>query len=223
MTATTINTFPSLHSWSSPRSWALALIVLLHLGFFWVLTNGLSIHMPTVFDPAPPVLIPDTSMRTPPLAPKPIDDVKVITRDQVNVLPPVVDIPVPEDSTGVTGVLVPEPTQPGDFRVGGDVAPPAPVLVEPRIDSRRGLSEPYYPPADIRQGHEGTVVLSLHILADGRVGEVKLHSSSGFDRLDESAMREAKKWRFVPGTSDGSPLAMWKQVPITFRLNTVTR
>jgi hypothetical protein len=32
-------------------------------------------------------------------------------------------------------------------------------------------------------------------------------------------MREAKRGRFIPGTSDGSPLAMWKQVPITFRLN----
>ena len=42
MTATTINTFPSLHSWSSPRSWALAIIVLLHMGFFWALTHGLS-------------------------------------------------------------------------------------------------------------------------------------------------------------------------------------
>jgi protein TonB len=52
---------------------------------------------------------------------------------------------------------------------------------------------------------------------------VKLERSSGFEKLDESAMREARKWRFIPGTSDGSPLAMWKQVPITFRLNEAAR
>jgi len=72
----------------------------------------------------------------------------------------------------------------------------------------------------IRSGAEGTVVLSIYILADGRVGEVKLISSSGFAKLDQSALREAKKWRFIPGTSDGKPMAMWKQVPVTFRLNT---
>ena len=59
MSATTINTFPSLHSWSSPRGWAMALIVLLHVGFFWVLTNGMSVQMPTWFEPEPPRLIPE--------------------------------------------------------------------------------------------------------------------------------------------------------------------
>jgi protein TonB len=220
MTATTINSFPSLHNWSSPRSWALAIIVVLHLGFFWVLTNGLSISIPHVFDTAPPELIPVNTIPTPP-KPKPIDDVKVTPHQNVTVVEPVLKIPVSEEPT--TAPYVPEPTPPGDFTNTGDVSPPAPVVVEPRIDSRRGLTEPFYPPAEIRQGHEGTVVLSLHILADGRVGEVKLHSSSGYPKLDESAMREAKRWRFIPGTSDGSPLAMWKQVPITFRLNTVTR
>jgi protein TonB len=223
MTATTINTFPSLHSWSSPRSWALAIIVLLHMGFFWVLTNGLSVKLPTFLDPQPPVLIPDVEPQPIPRTPtKPLDDVQVKTHQQVTVVPPVIDIPVIEDREYL-GPSVTEPTPPGVFTDTGDVSPPAPVVVEPRIDSRRGLSEPFYPPGEIRQGHEGTVVLSLHILADGRVGEVKLQSSSGYPKLDESAMREAKRWRFVPGTSDGSPLAMWKQVPITFRLNQVNR
>jgi periplasmic protein TonB len=146
----------------------------------------------------------------------------VTTHQRVTVVEPELNFPVVEDGE-YFGPNVTEPTPPGVFTDTGDVSPPAPVVVEPRIDSRRGLSEPFYPPGEIRQGHEGTVVLSLHILADGRVGEVKLQSSSGYPKLDESAMREAKRWRFVPGTSDGSPLAMWKQVPITFRLNQVNR
>jgi protein TonB len=216
MTATTINTFPSLHNWSSPRSWALAIIVLLHLGFFWVLTNGLSISMPPVFNRPPPELI---QVEQPPAPPKPQTpiDFKVTTHQQVTVVEPVLKIPVSEETP--ESIYVPEPTKPGDITNTGDVSPPAPVVVEPRIDSRRGLTEPPYPASEIRQGHEGTVVLSLHILADGRVGEVKLERTSGFPKLDDSAMREAKRWRFIPGTRDGSPFAMWKQVPITFRLN----
>ena len=221
MSATTINTFPSLHSWSSPRSWAMAIIVLLHVGFFWVLTNGMSITIPKVFDSRPPELLPQIEQPTPP-KPKPVVEPQIKPVERVTyVEPEPVDLPPLDDSN--LGVYVPEPTPPGDFTIPGDVSPPAPVLVEPRIDSRRGLTEPTYPPAEIRQEHEGTVLVSLQILADGRVGEVKLARSSGFPKLDESAMREAKRWRFIPGTSDGTPQAMWKQVPITFRLNQVTR
>ncbi len=34
MSAMTVNSFPSMRNWNSPRAWALAIIVLLHLGFF---------------------------------------------------------------------------------------------------------------------------------------------------------------------------------------------
>jgi protein TonB len=217
MTATTINTFPSLHSWSSPRGWALAIIVLLHLGFFWALTNGLSIRMPSILRTTTELVSIDPQpVKPPPVAP--IEDFRPPNTQQlVTVVPPVIDIPTTEEQPET--IYVPPSTQPGTFRETGGVSPPVPVMIEPKIDTRRGLSEPPYPASEIRQGHEGTVVLSLHILADGRVGEVKLERSSGYQKLDDSAMREAKRWRFIPGTSDGSPLAMWKQVPITFRLN----
>lgn len=222
MSAITINTFPSLNSWSSPRGWAMAIIVLLHVGFFWVLTNGMSIHLPTVFEPEPPVLLPVEPRPTPPRPYKVVEPPVKLVQPPVTYLPPEpVDLPPLDESH--LGMYVPEPTTPGGFTDTGEVSPPAPEVIEPRIDSRRGLSDPTYPAAEIRQGHEGTVLLSLQILADGRVGEVKLDRSSGFAKLDESAMREAKRWRFIPGTSDGTPQAMWKQVPITFRLNQVTR
>lgn len=218
MTATTLNSFPSLHSWSSPRGWALAIIVLLHAGFFWALTNGLSQKILTVLDPQPPVLIPDVEPRpTPPPPVEPIDKVKITTQPVTHVAPPPLEFP-PEESPNAP-VATPVPTLPGDFTNAGDVSPPEPVIIEPRADARRGLSEPFYPPQEIRLGHEGTVVLALHILADGRVGDVRVAQTSGYPKLDESALREAKKWRFVPGTRDGAPFAMWKQMPVTFRLN----
>lgn len=219
MTATTINSFPSLHSLSSPRGWALAIIVLLHLGFFWVLTNGLSVSIDKVFNPLPPTLIPIIEKPTPP-PPRQPTPVEIDTRHPVVTrVPTPLDFPI-EEPTQNEPIFSELPRVPGDITGPGSAEPPAPVVVEPRIDARRGLSEPYYPPQMVREGAEGTVVLSIYILADGRVGEVKLVSSSGYAKLDESAMREAKKWRFVPGTSDGRPLAMWKKLPVTFRLNT---
>jgi periplasmic protein TonB len=220
MTATTINSFPSMHSWRSPRGWVLAIIILLHLGFFWALSSGLTPSMIKSFITQAPVYLPapvepmptkPVDIKDPTIEPKPLDPTYVR---------PVIDFPT-DALTDTATIYAPVPTTPGDFTGSGDVvAPPQPVVVEPRIDARRGLSEPFYPPQVIREGGEGTVLLSIQILADGRVGEVKLDRSSGHPKLDESAMREAKRWRFVPGTSDGKPMAMWKQLPVTFRLNT---
>jgi protein TonB len=215
MSAATINSFPSFHSLNSPRGWALAIIALVHLGFFWALSNGLSHSILKVFIPAPPVLIPEPTQATKPPPKQPID---VTVQPLPLVTPPVPNVPI-EESLNAPVVVGPQPSPTNTFIDHGDVSPPQPVIVEPRIDARRGLSEPYYPPASIRAGNEGTVLLSLYILADGRVGDVRLERSSGHPKLDESALREARKWRFVPGSRDGAAAAMWKQVPITFRLN----
>lgn len=218
MTATTINSFPSMHDWRSPRGWALAIIVLLHVGFFWALSSGLTPQMIKQFISAPPVYIPIPEQQTPPKQVE-IKDVEIKPTPIPTYVRP--EIPIPHDIVDErTTIFAPVPTQPNDISSPGDVIKPEPVIVEPRIDSRRGLSQPQYPPQMIREGAEGTVLLSIYILADGRVGEVQLDRSSGHTKLDESAMREARRWRFVPGTSDGKPMAMWKQVPVTFRLNT---
>ena len=60
--------------------------------------------------------------------------------------------------------------------------------------------------------------LSVEVLPNGRVGQVRIEQSSGYVKLDESAVREARKWRMKPGMQDGVATAMWKRVPITFRL-----
>lgn len=219
MSAMTVNSFPSMHNWNSPRAWALAIIVLLHLGFFWALTNGMTQKITKFIIPEAPQLLPLPEQPTP-IKKVEIDDplIKAQKIEPTYMPPPIDTFTEPTDRAPIVD---PIPMPPNRFvDESGGVAPPAPTVIEPRIDSRRGLSEPYYPVDVIRSGGEGTVVLSIYILADGRVGEVKLISSSGIPKLDESAIREAKKWRFVPGTSDGKPMAMWKQLPVTFRLNT---
>lgn len=62
------------------------------------------------------------------------------------------------------------------------------------------------------------MILSVYVLGNGRIGEVRIEQSTGYPGLDEAAAREARRWRFKPGTRDGVPAPMWKQVPITFQL-----
>jgi protein TonB len=58
------------------------------------------------------------------------------------------------------------------------------------------------------------------VLPDGKVGEVKVSRSSGYPRLDASAMREAKRsWRFLPAKSGGGePIAAWGTFEVAFEL-----
>jgi len=77
---------------------------------------------------------------------------------------------------------------------------------------------PVYPRVARMRGQEGTSLLRVKVLPDGTVGEIVLAKSSGHDVLDRAALRSVRSWRFIPGTQEGKPEAMWVQVPITFRL-----
>jgi protein TonB len=98
------------------------------------------------------------------------------------------------------------------------VEPRIPV-VAPRIDARRPLTQPPYPAADVRAGNEGNGDLEVYVLPNGRVGDARIVRSTGFERLDRSAIEEAKRnWRLVPGTRNGQPEAQWYRVRVTFRI-----
>lgn len=213
MSATTVNAFPPLHSFNSSRSWFMAAIVLLHAGFFWLLTHGVTIgklELPrsTIIDFLPvkkPAVVP----------PRPPDDVDV-RRSVVDPLPPPPDFEYREQQSEHAPTAGPRIDKPPVTTKEGPGE--GPRIVEPELDARYPFSEPEYPVSEIRQGHEGTVLLGLQILPNGRVGEVRIERSSGYEKLDAAAAREARKWRMRPGTSDGKTTAMWKKVPIKFQL-----
>lgn len=92
-------------------------------------------------------------------------------------------------------------------------------VVLPRSNRARPLSHPIYPPASRRLGETGTVVLKLHVLEDGSVGDAIIEKSSGYPDLDYSAMYESFRWKLDPGTVDGQPQRMWGQFAVTFKLS----
>lgn len=100
--------------------------------------------------------------------------------------------------------------------------PAAPVeapAIPPKSNPRRPVSQPEYPPSSRRNGEEGVVVLLLYVLEDGKVGEAKVQTSSGWPKLDEAALNEAlRSWRLLPGSKGGKPVAMWYPFKITFKI-----
>ena len=214
MSAITVNAFPPLHTFNSSRSWFLALIVLLHAGFFWVLTHGVTIGNIEIRPPLITKILPNSREVDPP-PPRELDPPNLpgSVVDPVP-LPPEFDYRDSPDEHAPQADPRAQPIADG----AGSAVPIPPVIVQPQGDPRFPFTEPEYPTPDIRMGHEGTVWLSIEILPNGRVGAVRIDQTSGFARLDESAVREARKWRMKPGMQDGVASPMWKRVPVTFRL-----
>ncbi len=78
--------------------------------------------------------------------------------------------------------------------------------------------KPQYPTMAKRYGYEGLVILNVHVLENGRVGKIELRKSSGYDILDNSALKAVKEWIFVPGMRNGKPASSWVVVPVRFNL-----
>ena len=78
---------------------------------------------------------------------------------------------------------------------------------------------PPYPLSARLRGHEGVVLISAEILSEGRVGNVKIKSSSGYGILDQSALEAVKAWKFDPARKMGKPVSVRVDIPMRFVLN----
>lgn len=67
-------------------------------------------------------------------------------------------------------------------------------------------------------GEEGEVRLRVYVDANGIAQQVELYRSSGFSRLDQSALDTVRQWRFVPARQGDEPVAASVIVPILFSL-----
>lgn len=81
-----------------------------------------------------------------------------------------------------------------------------------------GSLEPSYPELSRRKGEEGLCVVQAKISSTGIVEAASLEKSSGFKRLDESALNQVKQTRFNPAAQRGVPIASEKQIIFKFEL-----
>lgn len=189
-------------------------IVALHVGFVWVLNAGLAKQaVEQVFGPIETKMIEEevTEEEKPPPPPPKID-----IAPPPFVPPPdlAIDLPVETTTTTAITATTKKPV----------VAPPPPPKVDrvpPRANPRRPPPSPEYPPQSKRLGEEGVTLLRLYVLEDGRIGEAQIAKSSGFPRLDEAAVKNAKRtWKLQPGTENGKPVAMWYDFRVVWKIET---
>jgi len=88
-----------------------------------------------------------------------------------------------------------DPVDPIDETLVVGVQESEPVLVDGPA--------PSYPPLALRQGWEGTTLVRITVAADGSVADVAVEETSGYELLDDAALKAIRAWRFEPGLLGG--------------------
>ncbi|MDR1076328.1 MAG: energy transducer TonB [Xanthomonadaceae bacterium] len=126
-------------------------------------------------------------------------------------LPPPEAPPVDVADPRPTDVYV-EPTPP--------VQPQVPRTIEAGVDpSSRRTNPPQYPPAALRAGVEGQVVLLIDIDENGNVLNVTVERNTSRNHdLERAAVAAARKWTFNPRVVNGKREGARVRVPVDFNL-----
>lgn len=223
-------------------SWlGLTLVVGLHVGGIYLLVRAPSpeadqVVMPTiqgVLLPAPPaeaVQQPSAKVAPPPKKPD------VVKQPKPNVPPPKprpAPKPTPEpppaeappSARAITRETAPTPPE---------APPPSPkVATSDRDNNHTGAPvtpprhdanplnnpAPAYPSISRRLREQGIVELLVLILPDGSVGDIKVKTSSGFERLDKTAVAAVRRWKYLPAMQGNTPIPYWYVQPLEFSLN----
>jgi protein TonB len=67
-------------------------------------------------------------------------------------------------------------------------------------------------------GEEGKVILRVSVTPAGTAESVEIKTSSGSQRLDESAQKTVRTWKFIPAKRGSEAVQSFVLVPIIFKL-----
>lgn len=221
----------------SKRLAVVGTVIGLHVVGLWAMQSGLIARVVEIVVPvqvmaemieAPQPEIPPAP---PPPAPKPqpvVNKPRPVPKPVPRPVPVPVAEPLPQAVEPAT-ITAPEPPPPVE-QAPAPVTEPSPAPQPSPVPERIELPSsdpdylnnprPPYPLLSKRLGEQGTVVIRLRIDREGKPTEAEILTSSGFERLDQTALQAARRWRFVPGKRNGVPEAMSVTVPVRFDLET---
>ena len=189
------------------RTLGIFIVISFHVLLIWALANGLGNVITTALTPDP---IKVAQVKNPVIPPVPIDIAEpVIPKTRVTIDPTTPTVNIPTDN--LPTVIASVPTE---------------IVAVTGISKPKLLkaTKPDYPLAASRLSEEGSTGLNLFITPEGRVGEVQLLSSSGSPRLDEAAIKHAKRnWSFSACTEGGKAVGCWFKTKLVWRLEDAAR
>ncbi len=127
--------------------------------------------------------------------------------------------PVVAEPTAVSTVTMPVIQSPPATFAQTAAAPEPPPIIPPRFTADYLQNPaPAYPPLARRMHEQGRVLIRVLVSVDGLPERIELKASSGYARLDQSALETIRNWKFVPARQGNDNVAAWVVVPITFSL-----
>ena len=208
----------------------LGAIILLHVGFFFVLQSGLLRHAAEAL-PKEVMVTFITPERTPeppkpqprPPEPNPVPKTVPVVKKSVTPPPPVPVVNPTPSQNAITAPPAPPspPAEPVAPAVTAPPAPPAPAMPKTVTSGIEYVQapQPEYPPASRRMGEEGKAVLRVLVNEKGRPERVEVQKTSGSPRLDEAARQAVLRAVFKPFIEDGKAVPAFAIIPIRFQLD----
>lgn len=196
------------------RGAAVALVLLGHAAVIWML-----LHLGVRLDLAPEEGVPiritflKPPQRVPVLGPSRIPT--LLYTPSIDLSPNVPTIPLPAIETpppsvvSTENVIAEATSTSGAAGKAGAAGGPVPL--------QRGVA--VYPAASIRNREEGSVLMAARVDDSGRVVEVRVSRSSGHKRLDDSAEKAMRNWRFAPVAKGTRPSNGWTVLEMHFNLH----
>lgn len=123
-----------------------------------------------------------------------------------------------EPTSVPSAIVAPPPTPQPVEPVAVQPVPPAPIIPPQFNADYLNNPAPQYPGLSRRLGEEGRVMLRVFVDERGLPVRVEMRTSSGHERLDNSALEAVKQWKFVPARRGDQTVSGWVVVPISFSL-----
>jgi periplasmic protein TonB len=144
---------------------------------------------------------------------------------------PVVHELPPAAKPAPTAITTPEPPPPAPAAAAPSA--PAPVAAAPApgkptvaISAPKNVSHldcditrTDYPLLSRRRGETGTAIVQFVVDVTGRIGNITLKKSSGFDRLDDAALAAVRSSSCHPYMENGEAIRATTSVPYVFNLS----
>ena len=125
-----------------------------------------------------------------------------------------VELPLKQLTSDVPPAL---PIHLNDADTATAIAPSIPFSA-PRVEPGMVVeSIPFVPNARWAAGRRVTVILAVDVSANGTVADVILERGTGDEAVDTTAIRHARKLRWIPGVLAGQPRQMRTRLVLTMR------
>ena len=193
-------------------------IVGLHVLLAYLFATGLITQTIHILVPEPPIKIIDVEKSTPVTPPRETLPHPIPTIAMVDPEP----LPIPPINPPADPPLYSAPTETSVGTVPGLLSTDPPIPLPIRLVGRNVMpnTADYYPPNEIRLGHEGTAEIRSCVDPNGKLdGAPTVQASSGRTSLDNAAVRLARDGKYARAMRGEEPVANCYRFLVTFTLH----